>query len=602
MGTIFYRRILFPFFNNKKMFMYRIIKSIILIAIISIGSCTDVASQGFSNPISTYLPDDFPDPSVVYHQGNYYGVHSENGSTEIWVYKYNKLQDLFFKGIKKMVFAAPRNSTNSEAIWAPRLQYIRGNWYIYYTASYGGKVENHRMFALEGNSQDPQGSYYDLGTIAADNTNFLAIDGMVVVKPTDGSLYFVWSGAAKLPQQNIYIAPMDDPTYISGPAVMISGSNASWENPVHESPDFIYKNGKSILSYSTGELLNPGPAGYKTGTLTNVDGNYLSSRSWVKSSGSVFEYYSGADGEVYAPGATRFIKSPDGTEDWLVYHAKHFNDHNYNREYRAQKFTWDANDNPLFAHPIPSGVIMPVPSGEESLLPNIISGGSYKITARSSSLALTVRSGSSQPGVKIEQRSFTGSENQNWVITNLDNGYFKIISRNSELALGVTNSSINSGATLEQQTYTGQDNQQWKISNLGNRYHVITSKFSQKCMDVTGNVVTEGTVINQWPYLGGFNQQWALVATTLSNPSFDLKNSVNIYPNPTSDTLFVEFNELGKNISYEILDVAGKTIYHNSTALEAKMLEINVSSLGSGTYFLKLKSDNIVSTKKFIKQ
>jgi GH43 family beta-xylosidase len=238
------------------MSVLRIIISIILITVIIIGSFTSVVAQGFSNPISDYLPDDFPDPSVVYYEGNYYGVHSENGSTQIAVYKSRTLKDLYFRGTKTIVFVAPKNTFGSEAIWAPFLQYIQGNWYIYYTASYGGKVENHRMFALMGNTQDPQGSYYDLSTISAQNTNFYAIDGKVIVKPTDGSLYFVWSGSAKLPQQNIYIAPMGDPTYISGPAVMISGSNANWENPVHESPDFIYKNGKSIISYSTGQLLN----------------------------------------------------------------------------------------------------------------------------------------------------------------------------------------------------------------------------------------------------------------------------------------------------------------------------------------------------------
>ncbi len=584
------------------MSVHRIIKSIIIITVIIIGSAFHVVAEGFSNPISPYLPDDFPDPSIVYYNGYYYAVHSENGSTQIAVYKSKRLENLYY-GSKTIVWVAPSGTDHSEAIWAPYLQYIQGNWYIYYTATSGGVLKNHRMFALMGNTQDPQGSYYDLGSIYATNTNFYAIDGKVIVKPTDGSLYFVWSGASSLPNQNIYIAPMGDPTYISGSAVMISGSVANWENQVHESPGFIYKNGKSIIAYSTGELLNPGAAGYKTGTLTNTNGNYLSASSWVKSSGSVFQYYSGVDGEVYAPGACRFIKSPDGTEDWLIYHAKHFNDANYNREIRAQKFTWDANNNPLLDHPIPSGVIMPVPSGQDSL-PAEITAGTYKIVARNSSLALSVQLNSSQPGALIEQRSFTGATNQKWVITNLGNGFYKIISKNSGLALGITNSTINSGATLEQQTYTGQDNQQWKICNLGNRYYVLTSKFSQKCMDVTGDVVTEGTLIDQWPFLGNNNQQWALVnitETTISETYSDLKNSLKVYPNPTSDKLFIEFNEIAKSISYEILDVTGKTLLYNSNTSETQLFEINVSSFHSGIYFLRLKQANKVSYKSFIK-
>ena len=146
------------------MSIHRIIKSIILIAIIIIGSFTTVVAQGFSNPISPCGPDDFPDPSVVYHNGYYYGVDSENGSSQIAIYKSRTLKDLYFNGSKTIVWVAPPDTDHSEAIWAPFLQYIQGNWYIYYTATWGGEVTYHRMFVLTGNTQDPQGSYSDSGS------------------------------------------------------------------------------------------------------------------------------------------------------------------------------------------------------------------------------------------------------------------------------------------------------------------------------------------------------------------------------------------------------------------------------------------------------
>ncbi|AZN43126.1 family 43 glycosylhydrolase [Paenibacillus albus] len=92
--------------------------------------------------------------------------------------------------------------------------------------------------------------------------------------------------------------------------------------------------------------------------------------SWTKSTSSVFSYYFGSDGTVYVPGSNAFVKSLYGTEDYIVYHAKHFGDTGYNRELRMQKFMWDALGNPVFGHPLPASVSMQLPSGEPRSISN----------------------------------------------------------------------------------------------------------------------------------------------------------------------------------------------------------------------------------------
>ena len=80
--------------------------------------------------------------------------------------------------------------------------------------------------------------------------------------------------------------------------------------------------------------------------------------SWVKS-GPVF---SGTD-VVYGVGHASFTVSPDGTEDWIVYHAKKGPEPGWDRVIRTQPFTWSADGSPHFGRPVPPGQALAVPSG-----------------------------------------------------------------------------------------------------------------------------------------------------------------------------------------------------------------------------------------------
>ena len=294
---------------------------------------------------NTIADIDTPDPSVVYKDGYYYMTFTHNG-TDVMVMKSRTLD--FREAERKVVWYPPVDTMYSANIWAPELQFIRGKWYIYFAAD-DGRNENHRMYALEADSGDPLGSWTFRGQIA-DETNKWAIDGLVL--ELDDKLYFVWSGweGDVNIAQNTYIAPMSDPLTISGPRVMISKPDLEWERAggppyINEGQAILQKNGRTFLFYSGAGSWTPF---YSIGMLTLEPGlDPLQPDNWKKAPQPLLTMNEEAG--VYGPGHNSFTTSPDGTEDWIVYHAtsgKH--DGWNNRKARAQKVLWTEEGLPSF--------------------------------------------------------------------------------------------------------------------------------------------------------------------------------------------------------------------------------------------------------------
>lgn len=68
--------------------------------------------------------------------------------------------------------------------------------------------------------------------------------------------------------------------------------------------------------------------------------------------------------KVLGVGHCSFAKSPDGTEDWVLYHSKKSETPGWDRDIRLQPFSWDETGNPDFGSPVPAGSPIPIPSGE----------------------------------------------------------------------------------------------------------------------------------------------------------------------------------------------------------------------------------------------
>lgn len=93
-------------------------------------------------------------------------------------------------------------------------------------------------------------------------------------------------------------------------------------------------------------------------------------------------------------------------------------------------------------------------------------------------------------------------------------------------------------------------------------------------------------------------QNWCasmyLSVGTLSNPNFDAVNSLLVYPNPTSNSLKINF--ANDNLYWDILDISGRKL------MDGHGLEVNLNTLPSGIYFLKVKNLPTFDVIKISKQ
>ncbi len=329
-----------------------------------LGRCQDTA-QTFTNPL---LPSG-ADPYSFYKNGFYYYTQTVQDSLVIW--KTKNIADLK-TAEHKTIFLPPAGTFYSKELWAPEIHFINGKWYTYFAADNGNNT-NHRLYVLENPSEDPMQGRWTFKGKVSDASNKWAIDADVF--QYKNRLYIIWAGWQKdvNGEQDIYIAKMKNPWTIEGKRVKISSPTYSWEqygdlhdanNPPHvnvnEGPQVLMHHGKLFIIYSASGCWTDY---YALGLLsfTGKD-NLLNAASWKKSTKPVFKQ--DPQNGVYAPGHNSFFKSPDGTEDWILYHANSEPGQGCGRHRspRAQKFTWNKDGTPNFGEPVKAGEPIAIPS------------------------------------------------------------------------------------------------------------------------------------------------------------------------------------------------------------------------------------------------
>jgi GH43 family beta-xylosidase len=336
-----------------------------VIALSALAGCAASASRstaGAAAPrVSTYtnplLPSG-PDPWITQVDGIYYYTHTMGDRISLW--RTANIANLA-QAQSVVVWTPPKAGPNAHSIWAPELHRLDGKWFLYYSATASGFTDDaHRaVFVLENDAADPMnGNWIDRGRV---NTAHAGIDGTVFSH--GGKRYFAYSPYVE-PDTALAIAQMENPWTLTGRESVITRPDRPWESQggrqIVEGPEFLPgPKGDLFLTYSASACWSDD---YSLGLLRAPPGSDpLDPAAWSKSPQPVLKSANG----VYATGHNGFFRSPDGKENWIVYHANPAPGMKCTskRAPHIQRFDWTEDGWPKFGEPAPMGTALPAPSG-----------------------------------------------------------------------------------------------------------------------------------------------------------------------------------------------------------------------------------------------
>ncbi|MGK2927322.1 MAG: glycoside hydrolase family 43 protein [Lysobacterales bacterium] len=312
----------------------------------------------FTNPLN----DSGPDPWMTWYEGHYYLAATTWGEADVGLTmrKARSVEEL--KNAEPVQIWQDDTADRCCNFWAPEFFLLDGpngpRWYGHFTGGASGTdfVQTQFMHVIESAGTDPMGPYTYKGKLVERN----ALDGSVL--QLDGKLYAIYSVWNET--QDLAIKEMSNPWTTVGEETTLARPELPWERQdgtVLEGPVALRRDGKTFIVYAASACWGPN---YKLGMLTFAGGDPLDAASWVKHPEPLFQRAD--DRGVFAPGHNTFFKSPDGTEDWLVYHANDLESDvcDMGRTPRMQKFTWNEDGTPSFGIPVATSMPLAVPSGE----------------------------------------------------------------------------------------------------------------------------------------------------------------------------------------------------------------------------------------------
>lgn len=309
----------------------------------------------FENPVAARTPD----PHVSVHGDDVYLVYSPGD--RIVLRRAGSLLDLN-EAEERLIWEPPPDTMHSADLWGPELHRIDGRFVVYYSAtdaSFLGLSGNYRLWALEADGDDPfTATWGHAGPVVVPEQDAVATHPTVF--EADGERFLAWSGRrAGLDFTNrIFVARLLDAFTVEGPGVELAEPIEEWEGGSLQSPSVLERGDRRILVYATASCI----AAERSLGLLAQPASASPLDPWQSSPDPWLE----ADPvqATWSPGQPGFVTSPDGREDWLVYHAATASllGCGDERAMHLNRVTWTP-DGAVLEGPTGAGTPLPTPGG-----------------------------------------------------------------------------------------------------------------------------------------------------------------------------------------------------------------------------------------------
>lgn len=236
--------------------------------------------------------------------------------------------------------------------------------------------------------------------------------------------------------------------------------------------------------------------------------------------------------------------------------------------------------------------------------------GYYNIISRNSNKGLDVADNSTTSGGRIQQYDITngGGSNQRWKFVADGSGNFYIIVKSTGMYLATENNSTADGIKVQQRTFSASNEFKWTVNSLGGGYYSIINVNSGKSLDVENVSTANGANIQVWAYTSGLNQQWQLVQVEASAAKkvvveeATASSDFSLYINSTNDYLKINTPNSGSG-QVEVYSVAGQSVLKRTVDfINGNEAEIEISKLPKGLYVVKVTDSQRSYSKKVLKQ
>jgi len=395
---------------------------------------TAAEHQSFTNPLFA----NGADPWLEYWQGSYYLT------TTTWTSQLVMRKSPTLAGLATATPVNIWSETNPKSccnFWAFEFHRLQGpdgpRWYMLYTSGKQENLDGQHLSVLESAGDDPMGPYQYKGSPMPDSWN---IDGNYLEH--NGKLYLLWSEWVGDEQLN-WISEMSNPWTLTGERMVLSRPSLPWEQSgrkVNEGPEVLKHRDHTFVIYSASFCDTPD---YKLGLLELTGEDPMDAKSWTKADQPVFERGNG----VFGPGHNGFFTSPDGRENWLVYHGNNQETDGCSatRSVRAQPFSFTPDAKPDFGSPVPEGQNLTAPSGENGPLTVVPEGVRWQLINRSDQLCLTP----SKQGLTAQ----LCADQAHWILDPTTRGRYRL----------ATTEGVFLAANNQLSAWINQPSQQWQL-------------------------------------------------------------------------------------------------------------------------------------------